>query len=277
MFQVHYYSSNHVSYFQNYKPLLSPATHTVMQLIFGVFTGLQALCRKYTYWQVKPIPVLSVFFFLNVTCASHIRCASLSRDYGIDLSYIFLYLKASWQLSTKHNFLWSMDAEKSSPWGRKNWFEASFSLYILRTSAVGKREIPCSSTRWSGEAGQGGMTLQHIALAAAVANFVPDVERGPLLVAVEQLSRITTSVTGQSWRKREGTERGHHASCLYFGEGENERRALEVPGDGDYSHSAICLWQHIWPWERLLLLIHQNKLFSLPQKCWYRIKWICYW
>lgn len=49
------------------------------------------------------------------------------------------------------------------------------------------------------------MTLQHVARAAAVADFVPNVERGPLLVAIEELSRITTSVAGQSCREREWT------------------------------------------------------------------------
>lgn len=61
----------------------------------------------------------------------------------------------------------------------------SFPLSLLHTSAVGKGEIPGSSPRWSGKAGQGGVTLQHIAGAAAVADFVPNVERGPLLVAIE--------------------------------------------------------------------------------------------
>lgn len=76
-------------------------------------------------------------------------------------------------------------------------------LFLRRTSAVGKGEIPGSSTSRSGQAGEGGVTLQHVAWAAAVADFVPDVERGPLLVAIEQLSGITTSVAGQSWVERE--------------------------------------------------------------------------
>lgn len=54
------------------------------------------------------------------------------------------------------------------------------------------------------------MTFQHIARATAVADFVPDVERGPLLVAVEQLSWISTGVAGQSWRKR-GEQRDDEA------------------------------------------------------------------
>lgn len=42
------------------------------------------------------------------------------------------------------------------------------------------------------------MTFQHVALVTAVADFVADVERGALLVAVGKLSRVSTRVAGQS-------------------------------------------------------------------------------
>lgn len=45
------------------------------------------------------------------------------------------------------------------------------------------------------------MTFQHVAWAAAVADFIPYVKRGPLLVAIEQLSGVSTRVAGQSWRE----------------------------------------------------------------------------
>lgn len=44
------------------------------------------------------------------------------------------------------------------------------------------------------------MTFQHIARVTAVADLVANVERGPLLVAVEQLSGIPARVAGQSCR-----------------------------------------------------------------------------
>lgn len=61
----------------------------------------------------------------------------------------------------------------------------SFPMFPLHTSAVREGEIPGSSPCWSGKAGQGSVTLQHIARAAAVADFVPNVKRRPLLVAIE--------------------------------------------------------------------------------------------
>lgn len=44
------------------------------------------------------------------------------------------------------------------------------------------------------------MTLEHIAGAAAVPDFVSDVIGGPLMLAVQKLSRVTAGVTGQGWR-----------------------------------------------------------------------------
>lgn len=56
--------------------------------------------------------------------------------------------------------------------------------FILHTSAVGKRKIPGSSASWGGEAGKGGVTLYYIARAAAVTDFVSNIESGPVLVAI---------------------------------------------------------------------------------------------
>lgn len=75
------------------------------------------------------------------------------------------------------------------------------------TSAVGKGEIPGSSPSGSGKAGECGVTLQYIAWAAAVADFIAYVESGPLLVAIQKLARITTCVTGQCWRERRRKQR----------------------------------------------------------------------
>lgn len=44
------------------------------------------------------------------------------------------------------------------------------------------------------------MALQHVAGAAAVTDFVSDVKGGPLMLAVQKLSRVTAGVAGQSWR-----------------------------------------------------------------------------
>lgn len=41
------------------------------------------------------------------------------------------------------------------------------------------------------------MALQHVALAAAVADLVPDVEGRALLETVQQLARITAGVAGK--------------------------------------------------------------------------------
>lgn len=51
------------------------------------------------------------------------------------------------------------------------------------------------------------MTFQHVARVTAVADLVADVERGPLLLAVEQLSWIPARVAGQSC-KESGRGRG---------------------------------------------------------------------
>lgn len=62
------------------------------------------------------------------------------------------------------------------------------------------------------------MTFQYVAWAAAVADFIPYVKCGPLLVAVEQLSGISTCVAGQSWReegrKRTVNETVCHQVCV---------------------------------------------------------------
>lgn len=55
----------------------------------------------------------------------------------------------------------------------------------LLTSAVGQREVPGSGSRWGGQTGEGRVTFQHVAWVTAVADLVANVERGPLLVAVE--------------------------------------------------------------------------------------------
>lgn len=57
--------------------------------------------------------------------------------------------------------------------------------FLLPTSAVRKGEIPGSRPSWSGEAGECGVTLQHIARATAVADFIPNIESGPLLIAIQ--------------------------------------------------------------------------------------------
>lgn len=67
----------------------------------------------------------------------------------------------------------------------------------LLTSAVGKREVPGGSASRGGQAGQGGVSLQHVALAAAVADLVPYVEGRALLEAIEQLPWVPTRVAGQ--------------------------------------------------------------------------------
>lgn len=69
---------------------------------------------------------------------------------------------------------------------------------FLLTSAVREGEVPRSGTCRSGEAREGRVTFQHVALVTAVADFVADVERGALLVAVGKLSRVSTRVAGQS-------------------------------------------------------------------------------
>ena len=50
------------------------------------------------------------------------------------------------------------------------------------------------------------MALQHVALAAAVADLVPDVEGGALLEAVEQHPGVPTRVAGQGWAVERGRE-----------------------------------------------------------------------
>lgn len=87
-------------------------------------------------------------------------------------------------------------------------------LGCVCTSAVGQGEIPGCCTRRGGQAGEGGMTLEHVACAAAVADFVPYVERGPLLVTIEQLSRITTSVAGQRYKETEWGETHRREYCI---------------------------------------------------------------
>ena len=72
------------------------------------------------------------------------------------------------------------------------------------TSAVRQGEVPGSRAGGGGQAGQGGVALQHVALTAAVADLVADVEGGALLEAVEQHPGVPASVAGQGWgRSRE--------------------------------------------------------------------------
>lgn len=57
------------------------------------------------------------------------------------------------------------------------------------------------------------MTFQYIAWAAAVADFIPYVKGGPLLVAIEQLAGISTRVAGQSWREEGRKRRASETVC----------------------------------------------------------------
>ena len=58
------------------------------------------------------------------------------------------------------------------------------------------------------------MALQHVALAAAVADLVPDVEGGALLEAVEQHPGVPTRVAGQGWAVERQRERGREKQRL---------------------------------------------------------------
>lgn len=75
-------------------------------------------------------------------------------------------------------------------------------MQLTLTSAVGQGEVPSSRARGRGQARKYRVTFQNETLAAAVADFIPDVKSGALLEAILQLPGVATSVARKSCKRK---------------------------------------------------------------------------